>query len=234
MKLVSFFKIYLPGTASASGDRNPGSVDHKRRRRRFWQCFGIYSRFAGRFGGDFGRFRGYFSLGNRGRFGEEIPDFLQDSECPMFENGHLIRTIAAIAAKFNHRQVVNPTVFEYRGVALRIEQSAAGVYEVFTAAGFWLVRGSGGADYRLTRQFAERLIDWVAAGFELRYHPNGDIGVLIESNGEGRDQLIHSPPSLSLIASEPGIERPSSPTKTRSPLILAPPFHRRRLVPGGK
>jgi len=85
----------------------------------------------------------------------------------------LIRTIARIAAKFNRRRPVNPPVFTYRGVPLRIEQArAGGVYEVYTVGGFHLMRGQGCSDYHLSKQFAERLIDWVAAGYTLIHHPN--------------------------------------------------------------
>jgi hypothetical protein len=34
------------------------------------------------------------------------------------------------------------------------------------------MRGQGCSDYHLSKQFAERLIDWVAAGYTLIHHPN--------------------------------------------------------------
>jgi hypothetical protein len=107
----------------------------------------------------------------------------------------MFRTITAIASRVKLPREKRPAFFSYRGVPLRIVLSTGGVYEVYLPSGFYLVRGQGDADYARARAIAERLVDWLAAGYQLQYHPNSDIGVLIG----GVERLIHSPPAILLI-----------------------------------
>ena len=66
-------------------------------------------------------------------------------------------------------------------MTVKIGLSSAGVYECYLPNGFFLVRGTEGADYRAAKRLAERLIDWIAGGYALVYHPTGDVGVWVES-----------------------------------------------------
>jgi hypothetical protein len=69
------------------------------------------------------------------------------------------------------------------------------VYEAYTAYDYALVRGQCGADYRRAKVLAERLIDWMSAGYQLQCHPGGDIAVLVESvDGIPRDRVTYTAP----------------------------------------
>jgi hypothetical protein len=109
----------------------------------------------------------------------------------MFENSHIWRTIAA---KFNRLTARRSNFFVYRGVPVRVELGSAGVYEAYIG-NYYLVRGQTGADYQAAKALARRLIDWMSAGYTLVYHPNGDVGVWVESRDETpRERLIYSAP----------------------------------------
>jgi hypothetical protein len=113
----------------------------------------------------------------------------------MLKDSHIGCTIARIAAAINGLTARRPSVFVYRKVSVRLELGSAGVYEAYIGP-FWLVRGQTGADYRAAKALACQLIDWMSAGYTLVYHPNGDVGVWVESRDETpRERLIYSAPS---------------------------------------
>jgi hypothetical protein len=82
-----------------------------------------------------------------------------------------------------------------------MELSAGGVYEAYTPSGYSLVRGQAGSDYSRAKKLACDLLDWTAAGYQLQYHPSGDIAVLVESRDRvPRDRIIYTAPRATRLA----------------------------------